>query len=407
MASRARDVPALLSAAGWRLLLAAALVGAVASLAAMERHATALLAAGALALTLFDLWRLVPRGLGGAAESAPATLDRRLEEALALLDAVTVALFLIDEHRRVRFANGAGRALAGFDVGRLEDLPGLGAEAADAILLLPPGGRRLVPLADGRTMLVWAGSLAMPGAGTQRLVSMQAVAGELDAVQVGAWHMMTRVLAHEMMNSLTPIASLSESVARLTGGPDADPRIADAVATIRRRSEHLIAFVERYRAIVDLPAPQPEPVDLASFLGAVEGLVGADLRGRGIDFAVAAAPTVPSVAADPTLLEQAVLNLVKNAAEAVEGFADARIRIAAGQVPGFATLTVSDNGPGIDEERIEEVFVPFYTTKPEGGGIGLTLARQIALAHGGQLTVKRLAGRGTAFELRLPEWREP
>ncbi|HEY0014130.1 MAG TPA: ATP-binding protein [Allosphingosinicella sp.] len=402
MASRGRDYPAIASAAGWRLLLAAALGVALVSLAAMERYATALLAAGAFALTLFDVWRLTLRGRHGAAGLPPVTLDRRLEEALALLDAVTVALFVIDEDRRVRFANGAGRALAGFDIGRLEDLPGLGAEAAAAILSLPPGGRQLVSLADGRTMLVWAGSLAMAGGGAQRLVSMQAVAGELDAVQVGAWHMMTRVLAHEMMNSLTPIASLAESVARLTDAPDADSRIAAAVATIWRRSEHLIAFVERYRAIVDLPAPKAEPVDLPAFLAAVDGLVGAELRGRGIDFAIAAAPVLPHVPADAALLEQAVLNLVKNAAEAVAGLADARIRLASGQAPGFATLTVSDNGPGIDQDRIEEVFVPFYTTKPDGGGIGLTLARQIAIAHGGRLTVKRLAGRGTAFELRLP-----
>ena len=402
MASRARDLPALLSAIGWRLLLAAALVGAAVWLASIERHATALLAAGALTLTLFDLWRLVPRARAASGGSPDAALSRRLEEALALLDAVTVALFLVDDDRRVRFANGVARALAGFEAGRLEDLPGLGAEATASILALPPGGRRLVALADGRTMLVWVGVLAMPGAGTKRLVSMQAVAGELDAVQVGAWHMMTRVLAHEMMNSLTPISSLSESVARLTGAPEADPRIADAVATIGRRSEHLIAFVERYRAIVDLPAPRLESVDLPAFLAAIDGLVGAELRARGIDFAAAPEFGSEPVQADPALLEQAVLNLVKNAAEAVAGEAGGRVRLSSGVAPGRATLTVTDNGPGIEEDRMEEVFVPFYTTKEDGGGIGLTLARQIALAHGGRLTAKRLAAGGTAFEIRLP-----
>jgi nitrogen fixation/metabolism regulation signal transduction histidine kinase len=402
MASRARDLPALLSAIGWRLLLGAALVGAAVWLASNERHATALLAAVALALTLFDLWRLAPRAKAASGGLPDAALSRRLEEALALLDAVTVALFLVDDDRRVRFANGAGRALAGFDAGRLEDLPGLGREAAAAILSLPPGGRRLVALADGRTMLVWVGVLTTPGAGTKRLVSMQAVTGELDAVQVGAWHMMTRVLAHEMMNSLTPIASLSESLARLAGAQEADPRIADAVATIGRRSEHLIAFVERYRAIVDLPAPRPEPVDLAAFLAAIDGLVGAELRGRGIDFAAAPEFGSEAVQADPALLEQAVLNLVKNAAEAVAGQAGGRVRLSSGVAPGRATLTVSDNGPGIKGDRMEEVFVPFYTTKEDGGGIGLTLARQIALAHGGRLTAKRLAAGGIAFEIRLP-----
>jgi signal transduction histidine kinase len=407
MASKApkpRDLPALVSAAGWRLLLAAVLVAAFVTLAAAERYASALIAASALALTLFDLWRLSPRARSAAAtEPPPLALARRLDEALALIDAVTVALFVVDEDKRVRFANRAGRSLAGFDLGRLEDIKGLGGDAAAAILALPPGGRQLVALGDGRTFLVWVGLIVMPGAGARRLVSMQAVSGELDAVQVGAWHMMTRVLAHEMMNSLTPIASLSESIARLTGGSGADPRVAGAVATIKRRSEHLIGFVERYRAVVDLPPPRPEPIDLAAFLAAVDSLVGAELRGRGIDFAVAPGAGAGLVQADPTLLEQAVLNLVKNAAEAVAGLPGARVRLASGVASGSATLTVSDNGPGIEEDRVEEVFVPFYTTKEGGGGIGLTLARQIALGHGGRLTVQRLATGGTAFEMRLPD----
>jgi signal transduction histidine kinase len=403
MASRPRDLPASLSAAGWRLLLAAAFALALLSLASMERYATALLAAAGLALTLFDLWRMARYIRPAAADQrAPAATERRLDEALALLDAVTVALFLVGEDRKVRFANRAARTLAGFDVGRLDDIPGLDAAAAAAILALPPGGRQLVTLADGRSLLVWVGGLAMQGHGAQSLVSMQAVAGELDAVQVGAWHMMTRVLAHEMMNSLTPIASLSESVARLTGGPGADPRVSGAAATISRRSEHLIAFVERYRAIVDLPAPRAERVDLAGFLASIDALVGAGLRGRGIDFAVVPGAGPSTVAADTALLEQAVLNLVKNAADAAADRAGASIRLASGAAPGFATLSVTDNGPGIDEDKLEEVFVPFYTTKPGGGGIGLTLARQIALAHGGALTVRRLAPCGTAFELRLP-----
>ncbi|HEX8193043.1 MAG TPA: HAMP domain-containing sensor histidine kinase [Allosphingosinicella sp.] len=403
MASRPRDLPARVSAAGWRLLLACAFAAAFVSLAAAERYASALLAAAALALTLLDLWRLSPRrARADPAAVASAALPRRLDEALALIDAVTVALFLVDEERRVRFANRAARTLSGHDVGRLDDIPGLRPDAAASILALPPGGRQLVTLADGRALLVWSGLLTTPEAGARRLVSMQALAGELDAVQVGAWHMMTRVLAHEMMNSLTPIASLAESIARLTDAPDADPRIADAVATIRRRSEHLIGFVERYREIVDLPAPRMEPVDLAEFLSSIGRLVGGDLGARGIDFAVAPGAASEPVPADPVLLEQAVLNLVKNAAEATACFSDARIRLASGRLPGFATVTVSDNGSGIEEDRIEEVFVPFYTTKEGGGGIGLTLARQIALAHGGQLTARRLSGRGTAFEIRLP-----
>jgi nitrogen fixation/metabolism regulation signal transduction histidine kinase len=128
------------------------------------------------------------------------------------------------------------------------------------------------------------GALSAPGDGPQRLVSMQAVAGELDAVQVGAWHRMTRVLAHEMMNSLTPIASISESLSRWAQAEGVRPEIASGVATISRRGQHLMRFVERYRAIVDLPEPELADIDLAAFLAGIDALIGVELRERGIEF---------------------------------------------------------------------------------------------------------------------------
>lgn len=402
MVSSRRQLADLVSAAGWRLLLAITLGVTLVLLAIAQRYATAMLVAVALMLTLIDLGRLGRRRQETSADPAMERLVRRTDEAIALLDAVTVALLLVDEQKHVRFANRAGRMLAGFDGGRLEDIPGLGPAGAAVILSLPPGGRQLVSLADGRTLLVWAESLTVAGRGAHLLISAQTVTGELDAVQVGAWHMMTRVLAHEMMNTLTPIVSLSESIARLMDDPGVDQRVAAAVSTIRRRSEHLIGFVERYRAIVDLPVPRVAPVDLAAFLASMDALIGADLRARGIDFAVEPATIMGGLSADVALLEQAVLNVVKNAGEAVAGLPDARIRLAVALGAGTATITVSDNGPGIADDQIDEIFVPFYTTRQDGGGIGLTLARQIAVAHGGRLAVRTLTPRGVAFEFRLP-----
>jgi signal transduction histidine kinase len=291
--------------------------------------------------------------------------------------------------------------LAGFEVARLQDIPLLGETDAANILSLPIGGRQLVSLTDGRSMLVWVGALSAPGSGSERLVSMQAVAGELDAVQVGAWHRMTRVLAHEMMNSLTPIASLSESLSQWAKEAEVRPEIASAVATIGRRGHHLMRFVERYRAVVELPEPELTEIDIAAFLSDIDGLVGTELRGRGVDFAVDPMAHCRSVPADRALLEQAVLNLVRNASDAVTGTAEPRIRLSCTRSGAFVTLSVSDNGAGVAEDQVEEIFVPFFTSKTGGAGIGLTLVRQIALAHGGQITVQRLE-KGTSFDLRLP-----
>jgi signal transduction histidine kinase len=217
---------------------------------------------------------------------------------------------------------------------------------------------------------------------------------------------MTRVLAHEMMNSLTPIASMAESIEGLATTGDRDARIASAVATIGRRSRHLMDFVQRYRAIVDLPRPALKVARVADFLREINQLVGPDLARRGIGFTFTAhRDGVASF--DRVLVEQAVLNLIKNAADAVRGIAEPVVRLVGLHDADALFLEVSDNGVGIEDDLLEEIFVPFFTTKPGGAGIGLALARQIALAHGGALTACRVHPAGSVFKLRLPVRHKP
>jgi signal transduction histidine kinase len=401
MASSARFSLDLVSAAGWRLLLAAIAIGLLLRLPMDTGHlASAFVLAAAAALLLVDLVRVALPDPGDEPAS-PAIEEwaraQQLDQALALLDAVTVALFTLGPDGGIRFANRAARSLFG-DSARLEDA--LGGPAAAEILALPVGGRRIVALSDGRSMLVWVGAFSTPEDGPQRLVSLQAVAGELDAVQVGAWHAMTRVLAHEMMNALTPVASLAESLARMVGG-DSRRQVGAAADTIARQSRHLIDFVERYRAIADLPAPALAPLDLTTFLADIEALGEAQLSARGIAFSAALPTAAVPLEADAGLLRQALLNLLRNAGDAVAG-AGGGVRFACAVNEGELSFEVQDDGPGIPPERIEEIFVPFYTTKESGAGIGLALARQIALAHGGRLTAAPNRGRGMTFVLSIP-----
>ena len=404
MASRAERL-GLVSAAGWRLLLGAVLLAALVPLLATTRHlGSALLLSAALGLLLFDLVRVAANGrAAGPPPPALLPLDqaRRLEHALALLDAVSVALLALSDDGRIRFANRAARMLVGADVARLGDVDALAGEAAARILALPVGGRQLVTLADGRTMLVWVGSFKTPDGGEQRLVSLQAVAGELDAVQVGAWHAMTRVLAHEMMNALTPIASLSESLVPLLETGGGAPEVAGAVDTIARQSRHLMRFVERYRAVVNLPEPQRAPLDPSAFLAGIAALVGEQMRARGIAFSIDADPASGTANADADLLAQALLNLLRNASDALAGVEGAEIRLSCRRSGDSLRFAVSDNGPGIPAERLDEIFVPFFTTKDGGAGIGLALSRQIALAHGGALEAVANPSRGMTFVLSI------
>jgi two-component system nitrogen regulation sensor histidine kinase NtrY len=251
---------------------------------------------------------------------------------------------------------------------------------------------------DGRSLFVWSGAFAVSGEAPQRLLSLQWVAGELDAVETEAWHAMTRVLTHEMMNSLTPIVSLAESVAEL---PERDKAVAPALATIARRAMHLLSFIERFRAIGSLPSPTLSSIDLATLLADIVATVKPEFAAIGIEVALRADKSFVTIMADHDLLERAILNLLRNAADALQGKKQARVDVELVVMPSGITIAICDNGPGIGLERLNDIFVPFFSTKPNGSGIGLPLARQIASSHGGTLIAKPMA-QGSCFELHLP-----
>jgi len=405
MASRAQRRP-FASSVALRSLLAGCLAFAFLEvLAGTHYYATAAALGGLALLTAWDASRLekVPSAPDPGRRPEQRRHLQEMERAVALLDAVTVALIATTGEGRIRFANQAARKLTGAMPGNLADIAVLGPDAAAEILALPCGARRILTLADGRLVLVWTVGLSVPGEAPQKLVSLQIVAGELDAVQLRAWQDMTRVLAHEIMNSLTPIASLSESAAALIESRGEPPcAVSRAVAAISRRSVHLVDFVERYREIADLPEPRLRPIRAADLASDLEAVLEPDFAARGIAYACTIEPRELVFPGDPELLSQALLNLLRNAAEAAAGARDPMVRFSCEGNGSEVAWSVADNGPGIPADRLQEIFVPFFTTKASGSGIGLTLARQIALAHGGRLETRGTEEGGAVFTLTLP-----
>jgi two-component system nitrogen regulation sensor histidine kinase NtrY len=362
------------------------------------------------AVESFDDWGPAPAGFeaaeaamrraAGALRATRAERSARIDYLQALLDSVAASLLAIEADGVAIPANRAAVRLMARPAARLADIEAIGAPAAARLLGLRPGAREIVALADGRQMLATAVRFGAHGAPAERLIALQDVAVDLDVVELKAWQDLARVLTHEIMNSLTPIASLAESLKARLGQAPAET--AEAVEVIARRSQGLMTFVERYRTATETPEPRPQIFAAQRLISGVDALMAADLKSRGVALDARIEREDLTINADPDLLDQAVINLVRNAADACAGAVDARVDLACRQEGDQVVISVTDNGSGLSETARTQLFVPFFTTKAGGSGIGLSVARQIALAHHGQLTAADRSPHGTVFVLALP-----
>jgi signal transduction histidine kinase len=266
---------------------------------------------------------------------------------------------------------------------------------------------RLVPLVTDnmpQTMLVSAAVVHRLG-GLVRVVAVQPIQGELNAIEIAAQSDLIRVLTHEIMNSMTPVTSLAHSAADLMRSVDkgADPDVADArtaVETLARRTDGVMHFVESYRQISRAPEIRARPIDVAAWGKELEALFRASDRTVGIGFTLETEAGL-ALEADPDLMSQVLINLIRNAAQAARGHAEApHVTLSFSRARSGRTLIeVADNGPGVPERMRQDIFLPFFTTKPEGTGVGLSLARQVVLAHRGSIDVGTSEAGGALFRI--------
>lgn len=333
----------------------------------------------------------------------------------AVVSHVPVALLSIDADGQAQMLNVAARRLFGAGPESLPDLSRFGTAFAETLMQLAPGQARLVVFerAGHSQHLKAAATKIVVGGHAVRLVSLANIGTELNAQELAAWQSVIRVLAHEIMNSLTPVSSLSATARELvnqvcdampTNSPLATP-LADArtaLDTVARRSEALLHFVQTYRHLSRHLVAKSESLRLSRVFARIERLLAAELAARGIALTAKVEPPTLEILADAELLDQALINLLRNAMEALTGRTDGRIMLGAFRdIENRAVVSVRDNGPGVAPDLRDTVFVPFFTTKRDGSGIGLTLARQIAAVHGATLELCDTEGGGATFQLRF------
>lgn len=285
--------------------------------------------------------------------------------------------------------NNAVRRLTGMPgLRHLSELAGVDPRLPEALEGIAPGRQRLVQtrLRDIPVELRVTVAEIRTGGQAERLYSIENLSGELSARESSAWRNLIRVLTHEIMNTLTPVTSLAQTTEKMLDDPAATDGVREAIGTIGRRSEGLIRFVSTYRELLHVPEPKPERLSVRDAFRSVVNLLADSLEG--IDVHIDVEPESLEIHADPQLVDQVLLNLVKNAAEALDGAERARLTLRGRMEPGRTLLSVADNGPGIPDEDLDQVFIPFFTTKRDGSGIGLSLSRQVMTAHGGEIAIE-------------------
>lgn len=366
---------------------------------ASQAFDTQLAAAGAHELA--DALRHTTRQLNQQRQQQAGQL-RYLE---ALVANSPVPLLSVHADERLTLHNQAARRLLKY-ARRAQDLTRFGEDFANALTALQPGTRQLLPFTDGveQRQLMVQTSQFKQGKAVERLYSLLDIQRELDSAQLQAWQDLVAVLTHEMMNSLTPVTSLAHTARDLVASLGNTPSAADredlqvAIDTVARRAEGLTQFVQRYRSLSLTPSPTPQPVAVRPLIDRCLAMLAAPERVN-----VQCLPDNLTLYADPHLLEQVLINLLRNAEQAVQAQADARIELtASGAATGQVNIQIADNGPGIAAADYNAIFLPFFTTKTGGAGIGLALVRQVVSAHGGFVQVGRAALGGALFTLTLP-----
>jgi nitrogen fixation/metabolism regulation signal transduction histidine kinase len=326
---------------------------------------------------------------------------------------VRTGILSFDPDGNVQLINANARRFLGVQtLQNIEDLLDKNPRLYKTIFDVQPGKSDLYKGHNELFLTIQATELRIRG-NTVKLITLQNIQPELQRQELEAWQNLTRVLRHEIMNSITPISSLTSTLKEILehdllrkdghfelkeeGADD----LMEGLSTIENRSKGLIKFIDAYREYTAMPQPKILTVRLKDMIDKVAQFMRPELKKTNIRFEYSCSSEYLTIQADKDMIEQVLINLIKNGIEAVSEADNPVIQLIGKYDEMAVKIEVIDNGPGIIREALESIFVPFYTTKKAGSGIGLSLSRQIMQLHHGTLTVESEPWIRTIFTLRF------
>lgn len=328
---------------------------------------------------------------------------------------IDIGILVFDKTGKVDMLNKAVRDLMGIPgIKNIRELESVRKGLADLLLKMKSGDKNLIRIFHNDELFqiaIIATEFRMHNENFI-LVSMQDIHTELEEKEIEAWQKMIRVLTHEIMNSMTPISSLSDTLGQLLFDENEEVRhlrelsqedlegIHNAIHTIANRAGGLLKFVEVYRNLTRIPKPNFKYFEVKDLFVRTELLMKARMGKNHIDFKYDMFPKDIMITADPDLIDQVLINLLVNAIDAVKTIDDPKILMRAFKNRNNRVcIEVQDNGHGIKPDILDKIFMPFFTSKKTGSGVGLSLSRQIMHLHKGSISVKSKLNEGTVFSI--------
>lgn len=347
-------------------------------------------------------------------KASQAQSESQTELLKLALDHLRLGIIIIDNHDTILLINQAAQQMLGIPHYHSWDmLRKKKPEFSEALGDFGFEGRKLVEMDNGqgtREFYLDLDHISLLGT-AYRLISFNDLKNEIEQKETDAWHKLIRILSHEVMNSVTPVTSLSETVKNMLTNEEGEPLPADqltketiddtilALNTIIRRSRGMLNFVDEYRKLTKLPAPNFEVFSISELFDTVMQL----MKKQAQDFNISLVKEVPNnrlaLRADRKMVEQVLINLVGNALYAMENTQGTTVMLSARMTDSAIVISVKDDGPGIRQDILPSIFIPFFSTRKNGSGIGLTLSKNIMQLHKGSIQVHSKENEGAVFDL--------